>query len=88
MIGARNRLLVWFASNFLAIVALPPLFGLWVWNVVQEEYRLGLRKSTDGDTIAIPIAGFTVLLVGILMAANLVLLLYWLLRRLRTEKNA
>jgi hypothetical protein len=88
MMRARIRLLLWFASNVLVLVALPPLFARWVWHEVQEEYRLGLRTSTGGDSIGIPIAGFTALLVGIVIAANVVLSLYWLLRRRRAEKTS
>jgi len=69
-------------------VAGPPLFAHWVWTSVQEEYRLGYRTTTDGDSIIIPEAGFTILLLGTVIVTNAVLGLYYLIRRWRTSRAA
>jgi hypothetical protein len=46
---------------------------------VREEYRLGYRTSTDGDSIGIPIFGFAINLTIVMLAANGVwfLIRYW-----------
>ena len=83
MMRSRNRLLLWIASNVFVLVAMPPLFAYWVRTSVQEEYRLGYRTTTDGDSIMIPVAGFTLLLIGTVIVANSVLWLHHLIRRWR-----
>ena len=52
-------------------LALTIGFGVWVWHVVDEEYRLGYRTATDGDAIMIPIAGFAMLLAVAIAVGNL-----------------
>jgi len=78
--STRSRLLLWIATNILVLMTLPPLFASWVWRSVQEGYRLGYRTGTEGDSISIPVAGFTMLLVGLVIAANVALGLIWYVR--------
>jgi len=79
--STHSQLLLWIASNILVLVTLPPLFASLVWRSMQEDYRLGYRTGTEGDSIGIPVAGFTLLLVGLVIVANVALGLIWLIRR-------
>jgi hypothetical protein len=88
MMRTRTRRLLWFAINILVLVTLPRLFANWISRSVQEEYHLGLRATTEGDSIGIPIAGFTILLVGIVTIANLILGFYWLIQWRRREQSS
>jgi len=87
-VRTRSELLLWIGSNILVLATLPPLFASWVRRSVQEEYRLGYRTGTEGDSIAIPVAGFTLLLVSLVIAVNVALGLIWLIRRARKKHRA
>jgi hypothetical protein len=78
------RIVGWITANVLLWVAATFAFAIWIDRVVQEEYRLGYRTSSDGDTIAIPIVGFALTFGVVLLAANatvLVVRLVWQRRR-------
>lgn len=47
-----------FRAHFRVWIALTLLFGVWLNHAVEEEFRLGIRTSADGDSIVIPIGGF------------------------------
>ena len=84
----RIRWLLWFASNIQVPVTLPRLFAHWISHSMQKEYRLGLRVTTDGDSIGLPIAGFTILPVSIVAIANLILGFYWLIQPRRRGQSS
>jgi hypothetical protein len=68
------RVLGWVGANVVLWVAATFAFAVWIDHEVREERRLGYRTSSDGDTIAIPIAGF---------ALSLVVVLDWMLSTLQ-----
>jgi hypothetical protein len=81
------RLALWFITNAAVAIGLPYLFTIWIRREVDYEYATGLRTSTDGDSIVIPIAGFTMLLWFALLVCNAIgLAIYFVAahRRLRT----
>jgi hypothetical protein len=79
-------MLSWVAANVVLWVAATFAFAVWIDHVVQEEYRLGYRTSSDGDTIAIPIAGFALSLGVVLLAANAIFLVIRLIRQRRARR--
>ena len=79
------RVVGWVAANVVLWVAATFAFAVWIDGAVQKEYRLGYRTSSDGDTIAIPIAGFALSLGVILLAANAIFLVVRLVRQRRAR---
>jgi hypothetical protein len=75
----------WVAANVLLWLAATFAFAVWIDRQVQNEYRLGYRTSSDGDTIAIPIAGFALSFGVVLLAANAIFLVVRLVRRRRAR---
>lgn len=60
-----------FATGSIALWGLS--VGLLAWylpRMVAEEYRTGVRTSTDGDSIGLPVSSFAILLGGVLVVAN------------------
>jgi uncharacterized iron-regulated membrane protein len=64
------RTVGWIAANVVLWIAATFAFAVWIDREVQKEYRLGYRTSSDGDTIAIPIAGLALSLGVVLLVAN------------------
>jgi hypothetical protein len=81
------RVVGWVAANVVLWVAATFAFAVWIHRTVQNEYRLGYRTSSDGDTIAIPIAGFALSLGVVLLAVNATFLLMRLIRRRRARRE-
>ena len=79
------RTLGWITANVVLWVGATLAFAVWIDREVQKEYRLGYRTSSDGDTIAIPIAGFAVSLGVVLLAANVIFLVVRLTRQRRAR---
>jgi hypothetical protein len=71
-------------GNLLWWLGLPAIFAIWLSREVRWEYEMGYRVSTDGDSIAIPVA-------GVFMANTVLLLLLnaavFAVRRLRSRKR-
>lgn len=70
-----RTLLIRLGLSLLFWRSLTVAFGYAVNWEVQEEYRLGYRTSTNGDSVAIPIAGFAIRLGVLVAAVNSLLLL-------------
>lgn len=82
----RSTLVVWLTVNAAALVGLPVWFAHWISAEVKWEYANGYRTSTDGDSIGIPIMGFTLMLVVALVLLNAIVfgVLWW--RRSRQRR--
>lgn len=62
----------WILGSALLALITPVLFAFWISREVRLEYAAGLRVSTDGDSIVLPIVGFTVSLWLLLLALTVV----------------
>jgi len=74
----------WLVGNLLVALGAPIVFGFWIAREVQREYASGARVSTDGDSIGIPIFGFTLIVWSALLCVNVAALL---VRRVRTRQG-
>jgi len=72
-------------ANVVLWLGASTAYAVWIEHAVREEYRLGYRTSTDGDIVAIPIAGFVTSLGVALLAANLVLVVVRLVQFRRSR---
>jgi hypothetical protein len=77
------RAAAWIATNVLLWIASTAAFGYWINRQVREEYRLGYRVSTDGDSISIPIALFAFVVGALIVVGNALWLLIRVVRRRR-----
>ncbi len=69
----RNRakkLLLWLAVNGSIQVGFPVLFYIYLDRQVDYEYAAGIRTSTDGDIIMIPVVGLFIFLFIALLIIN------------------
>lgn len=67
-----NKLLnLWITSAILQIVV-PIVYYFYLDNLVDYEYANGIRTSTDGDTLTIPVVGMFILVFLILVVINVV----------------
>jgi hypothetical protein len=72
----------WIVGNVVVALGAPILFAFWIRREVEQEYAKGLRISTDGDSIAIPIVGFAILLWATLLTVNVgVVIVRWMRAR-------
>ena len=74
----------WLAGNTLWLVLAPHIYGFGLQRYVQWEYSTGARTSTDGDSLGIPIAGFTIFNWQFTIAVNIAWGLYALVKRQRS----
>lgn len=76
---------LWLTGNLVWLFGVPALYAAWLWHEVQHEYAIGIRTTTDGDSIAIPVAGFALTNFGLLFVLNLCWGIYALIRRWRSH---
>ena len=81
---SRRFWVFWTIGSLLWLIGLPIIFGVWIKLEVANEYLSGERIATDGDSIAIPIAGLAVINFAVVLLANVCLALYVFLIRRRT----
>jgi hypothetical protein len=80
------KLMAWILGN-VATVPLVFFASLKYWTyVVTEEYRTGIRISTDGDTVMIPAMEYTIAWVNFLVGFNLIVLVVWGVRSYRRSR--
>jgi hypothetical protein len=79
--------ILWILCNLAWLVGAPVLFGVWLGHEVQAEYMSGARVSTDGDSIGIPIYGFTRLNLFLVIAINLASGIYVFVKRRRIAQQ-
>lgn len=76
---------IWIVTELLILVCVPVLHYQYLENLLDYEYANGLRTSTAGDTIAIPLVGGFVFLVLVLSLINVVGACYLYLRYMRVR---
>jgi len=79
-----KRVGLWICSNLALYCIAITVFAIWIQREVDEEFRLGLRDGSGGDKVAIPIAGFALLLGAIMITINVIWLIVRHLRRRTT----
>ena len=80
-----RRGLAWTAANTALWLALVYAYYWLLAREVAEEYRLGYRTSTDGDSLGIPVFGFAINLGAVLLVANAVIFVVRAVRRRRSR---
>lgn len=78
----------WLAINLVLLFGIPALYGWRVGRMVQDEYRLGLRTSTDGDSLGIPIGGAFLMMLALLLVLNTIIFVVWRFRHRSIRKSA
>jgi hypothetical protein len=56
--------------------------------MVADEYRTGLRTTTDGDSIGLPLGALAMLLGALLVIGNAIFTLVLIRRRRRSQSSA
>jgi hypothetical protein len=74
---------MWALVNAACIVLVPLVFGVWLDVEIQSQYASGLRGSTDGDSVSIPIAGVALLNTLLLFVVNISWAVYVLIKKRR-----
>jgi hypothetical protein len=82
LLSRSKKIAAWVAANVMVLIGLPVVFAMWLRHEVSEEYRLGIRTSTDADTWAIPVFGLFLWLLLLLVVSNgMVVAVLWARRR-------
>lgn len=77
-----NKLSFWLLANMLVLAGGPILHYIYLDRLLDYEYAAGIRTSTDGDIILIPVMGsFVFLFVTLLVVNVLAGCCVWLRRR-------
>jgi O-antigen/teichoic acid export membrane protein len=81
-----KRLFFWLMADISILIGLPILHYLYLARMLDYEYANGIRTSSDGDSILIPVVGLFIFLFVVLLIINLVVAGYyiWTRRRHRT----
>lgn len=82
------RLLFWVFANVAVFVGIPLVFAFWLQQEVSAQYTSGVRVSTDGDSLSIPVAIVVVLTGAGLLLLNAVVLAFKQIRRLVARRRA
>ncbi|MCA1641634.1 MAG: hypothetical protein LC785_06750 [Acidobacteria bacterium] len=78
-----KRLLFWIIANVLLQFGVPVIYFVYMRRMVDEEYATGMRTSSDGDSMIIPVMGMFIFVLITLLAVNALGAGVYLLRRRR-----
>ena len=79
------RRLGWIAANLALWLGLVIVYDQHLGRTVAEQYRLGYRTSTNGDSLGIPLFSFAIELAILLLVSNVVLIAVRVARRPRSR---
>jgi hypothetical protein len=65
-----KKLLLWFTVNLVILVSIPVIYYIYLDRLVDYEYATGIRTSTGGDIVLIPVAGLFIFVLLVLLIAN------------------
>jgi len=71
----------WVFGNVVWFIAIPIAFAVWLSTEIDSQYKSGLRTTTDGDSLSIPLAIVAVLNGVLLLVANMTLGIVLVIRR-------
>jgi hypothetical protein len=80
---AMKRLLFWVIANVLLQFGVPVIYFFYLRQMVDEEYTTGVRTSSDGDSIIIPVGSMFIFMFITLLAVNALGAGVYLLKRRR-----
>ena len=78
----------WVLLNLVLLFGVPGVYGWWLSREVAREYATGLRVSTDGDSLGLPIGDFFLKVATALLTLNGLLLLVRQLQLRRSRRAA
>lgn len=67
---------IWIIANIVILICTPILHYIYLDRLLDYEYAHGIRTSTDGDIILIPVLGGFLTLVILLFVLNIAGLIY------------
>jgi hypothetical protein len=82
----RLLLPLWVVADVLLLFGVPIMFSVYVRRMVDEEYATGMRNTSDGDSIIIPVAGMFIFMLITLISINALVGSFYLLRRRRRRR--
>lgn len=68
----------WGVGNLMLLFGLPALTFWYLQREIDEQYRTGVRTSTGGDSLGIPVSEVAIMTVVVLLIINVVAALVWL----------
>lgn len=78
--------LAWFVGNALWLLGLPYLYIRWLAAEVEAEYAAGIRTSSDGDSLGIPLAGFALINLAFVILVNAGWAAWTIVKRQRSRR--
>ena len=74
--GIGRKVAIWIIFNILILLCTPVLHYIYLDQLLDYEYATGVRTSTSGDNIIIPVFGGFIFLVMILFVVNVLAAIY------------
>ena len=69
----ERKFIIWFVSNVALQIGGPILFYFYLSGLLDYEYAHGIRTSTDGDNIIIPVLGMVIFIFFSLVVINIII---------------
>ena len=80
-----RKFFFWIVANIAALFVIPILYYIYLDSLLDYEYANGIRTSTSGDTILIPVVGMFVLLLFSSIVINFAIACYYFWQRRRNS---
>lgn len=74
--GMEEKLFFWLVCHIPIQIGVPILFYFYLDALLDFEYAHGIRTSTDGDTIIIPVLGMAIFVFISLVVIDIILFCY------------
>jgi len=84
-----KKLILWLLADALVLYGVPILYYNYLARMVNHEYATGIRTSSDGDIILIPVVGLFMNLLVVVLIINILGVCYhiWAHRRKRAAQR-
>lgn len=77
---------LWIIADILILICVPIAHYIYLDRLLDYEYSAGIRKSTSGDIILLPVIGGFILLLFLVIVVNaLAAIIFWIRRHRNAE---
>lgn len=82
-----KKFLIWLLADALILIGVPVLYYNYLARQVDYEYATGIRTSSDGDIILIPVLGVFMSLSLLVLIVNVLAPCYYIWRHYRQVRS-
>ena len=78
----------WALGNFVWLLAVPLLFGIWLSADVDAQYGSGVRTNGSSDSVSLPVAAVALTNGVVVLVLNAAIALFLLVGRIKEPRGA